>query len=77
MLLMKKGIALVLVLVLLCLSGCVDSEPAIQTLPADIPVTVPKNPELPENVVTPGEMPSVPQDGVEVPVQPQPTSITE
>ena len=77
MLLMKKGIALVLVLVLLCLSGCVESEPGIQPLPADPAVTVPKNPELPENVVTPGEMPSVPQDGVEVPVQPLPTIITE
>ena len=74
---MKKGIALLLVLVLLCLTGCVESEPAAQTEPTMPTVTIPKNPELPESIVPPGQMPSIPEDGVEVPVQPQPTIITE
>ena len=77
MLFMKKGIALLLVLFALCLSGCVESEPAPQTDATQPAVTVPKDPQVPENVVTPGELPSNPQDGAEVPQQPQPTIITE
>lgn len=73
---MKKILAVLLVL-LLCLTGCVggNSEPTLE--PAAPAVTIPKDQELPESVVTPDEMPSDPQDTVEVPAQPQPTIITE
>ena len=74
---MRKGIVLLLILVLLCLGGCAEKKNVLEAEPVVPVATIPKNSELPENILPPDEMPSVPQDGVEVPVEPQPTIITE
>ena len=72
---MKKGI--VLFLVLLCLTGCTGKTTEFRPEPVDATVTVPMDPELPENIVSPDRMPTIPEDSVGIPAPPQPTIVTE
>ena len=87
---MKRITAVLLAVLLLCLTGCVEkgqeTQPALPETAATAPVestlpdasaTVPMDPELPEDVVTPEQMPSQPEADAEIPPQPQPTIVTE
>jgi hypothetical protein len=80
---MKRRIAALLAILLLCLPGCVEktaepepAAPIVSEIP-DPAVTLPGNPELPENLIPPGQMPSLPEDEVGIPAPPQPTIVTE